>query len=154
MEDRLSEDMFDGEDLSTPRHLDICREKPEVLTQQSLASVSGGVSARLGCGGAGLTVQSACTSATQAIGEAFERIRRGRVDLAVHRRRGQHDVHVLRRRLRPASAPSPATPDPRTASRPFDARRDGFRPSARERASWSSKSWSTRGAGRRTSTPR
>jgi len=125
MEDRLSEDMFDGEDLSTPRHLGICREKPEILSQQNLASVSGEVSARLGFGGPSLTVQSACTSATQAIGEAYQRIRRGRADLAATGGADSMMSMFCVAGFDQLGALS-RNPDPRTASRPFDARRDGF----------------------------
>src|SRR5262249_28110976 len=80
MEDRLTDDLFDGDDLSTPNHLALARARPEILTQMALGSVSGELSRRLDLRGASITVQSACTSATQAIGEAFELIRRGRAD--------------------------------------------------------------------------
>jgi 3-oxoacyl-[acyl-carrier-protein] synthase II len=125
MEDRLSDDMFDGEELSTPRHLGICREHPEILSQQALSSVSATLSARFGFGGASLTVQSACASATQAIGEAFERIRDGRADLVLSGGADSMMSMFCVAGFTQLGALS-RNPDPATACRPFDARRDGF----------------------------
>ncbi len=125
MEDRLSDHMFDGEELSTPSHLERCRSRPELLSQLLLSAVSGELSARLGLCGPSITVQSACTSATQAIGEAFARIGGGELDLVVT---GGADSMMSMfcvagfDRLGALSH----HPDPATASRPFDARRDGF----------------------------
>ena len=48
-----------------------------------------------------MTVQSACASATQAIGESFSMIRHGEADVMVDRRRRQHVDGALRRRLHP-----------------------------------------------------
>jgi 3-oxoacyl-[acyl-carrier-protein] synthase II len=125
MEDRLGENMFDGDGLSTQGHLDACRKDPALLTQQVLGSVSGTLSSRLGLGGPSLTVQSACTSATQAIGEAWERIRRGRSDVVVT---GGADSMMSMFCVAGFAQLGALTrnPDPRTASRPFDGRRDGF----------------------------
>ncbi len=125
MEDRLSDDMFDGDDLSTPRHLAICRERPEILSQQALGSVSGELSRRLDLRGPSVTVQSACTSATQAIGEAFERIRGGRADVALTGGADSMMSMFCVAGFAQLGALS-RHPDPATASRPFDARRDGF----------------------------
>jgi 3-oxoacyl-[acyl-carrier-protein] synthase II len=125
MEDRLSDHMFDGEELSTASHLERCRERPELLSQLALPAVSSELSARLGLSGPSITVQSACTSATQAIGEAFARIGGGQLDvvltggadsmMSMFCVAGFDQLGALSRH-----------PDPRTASRPFDARRDGF----------------------------
>jgi 3-oxoacyl-[acyl-carrier-protein] synthase II len=128
MEDRLGEtaaEMFDGDGLSTANHLEACRKDPALLTQQSLGSVSGTLSSLLGLGGPSLTVQSACTSATQAIGEAWERIRRGRADVIVTGGADSMMSMFCVAGFAQLGALS-RNPDPRAASRPFDGRRDGF----------------------------
>ncbi len=125
MEDRLSDDMFDGDDLSTPRHLAISREHPEILTQQALGSVSGELARQLDLRGAAITLQSACTSATQAIGEAFERVRSGRAEVALTGGADSMMSMFCVAGFAQLGALS-RHPDPATASRPFDARRDGF----------------------------
>ena len=79
-----------------------------------------------GIEGPSATVQTACTSSAQAIGEAMRAVRRGTVDLALA---GGAEcivspieiqlfclLHVMSRQ----------NETPATASRPFDARRDGF----------------------------
>jgi len=120
--------MFDGETSPRRGHLDICREKPEVLTQQSSPSVSGEVSARLGLRrGRALTVQSACTSATQ----ADRRSVRAHPPRAASTSRSPAGADSMMSMFCVAGfdqlgAPLPPPPIRGTASRPFDARRDGF----------------------------
>ena len=72
------------------------------------------------------TIQTACTSSAQAIGEAYRAIRRGTIDVALA---GGAEcivapIEVQLFCLLGAMSRQNATPE--TASRPFDARRDGF----------------------------
>jgi 3-oxoacyl-[acyl-carrier-protein] synthase II len=72
------------------------------------------------------TIQTACTSSAQAIGEAFRMIRRGTVDRAVCG--GAECIvspnHMLMFAL--LGVLSTRNDEPTRASRPFDSRRDGF----------------------------
>jgi len=72
------------------------------------------------------TIQTACTSSAQAIGEAFQTIRCGKIDRAVCG--GSECVvspsHMLMFSL--LGVLSIRNDDPERASRPFDAKRDGF----------------------------
>jgi len=72
------------------------------------------------------TIQTACTSSAQAIGEAYRAIRRGAIDVALA---GGAEcivapIEVQLFCLLGVMSRQNATPE--TASRPFDARRDGF----------------------------
>lgn len=72
------------------------------------------------------TIQTACTSAAQAIGEAFRAIRRGTVDRAIC---GGGECLVSAHSMLMFSllgALSTRNDEPERASRPFDATRDGF----------------------------
>jgi 3-oxoacyl-[acyl-carrier-protein] synthase II len=125
MEERLADDPFDGDRLSAARHLERCRRRPELLTQTDLAGVSGALSARFGLRGPSVTIQAACASANQAIGEAFLRIAEGRADLALAGGADSMITMVCVAGFDQLGALS-RHPHPARASRPFDARRDGF----------------------------
>ncbi len=127
MEDRLSRlpVTLRAEDTVSGWLLDLFRGRPELISQQELSSVSTLLSRRFDLRGPSLTVQAACTSSTQAIGEAFELVRDGRLDLVLT---GGADSmlsmfcvagFVLLGALS-------THPDPAAASRPFDATRNGF----------------------------
>ncbi|MEM9556443.1 MAG: beta-ketoacyl-[acyl-carrier-protein] synthase family protein [Acidobacteriota bacterium] len=90
-----------------------------------LGLVSDLLSSRLGLGGPSITLQAACTSGTQAIGEALRRLRRGQIDLALT---GGADSMMSLFAVTGFTVLGALSrnPDPATASRPFDARRDGF----------------------------
>ncbi len=84
------------------------------------------ISAELGCRGPVSNCMTACAASTQAVGEAFELIRRGDADVMLAG--GSHSmIHPLGMtgfiRL---TAMSKRNDDPSTACRPFDATRDGF----------------------------
>ncbi len=79
-----------------------------------------------GCRGPAFNCMTACAASTQAVGEAFEMIRRGDADLMMAG--GAHTmIHPLGMtgfvRL---TAMSKRRDDPEHASRPFDSTRDGF----------------------------
>src|SRR5207247_3918109 len=72
------------------------------------------------------TIQTACTSSAQAIGEAYRAIRRGTVDVALA---GGAECIVSPIEVQLfclLGVMSRQNASPETASRPFDARRDGF----------------------------
>jgi 3-oxoacyl-[acyl-carrier-protein] synthase II len=84
------------------------------------------LAAAFGCEGPALNCMTACAAGAQAVGEAFEIIRRGDADLMFAG--GAHSmIHPLGMtgfiRL---TAMSTRRDDPQGASRPFDATRDGF----------------------------
>jgi 3-oxoacyl-[acyl-carrier-protein] synthase II len=84
------------------------------------------IAAQFGCRGPASNCLTACAASTQAIGEAFEIIRRGDADLMFSG--GAHSmIHPLGVtgfiRL---TAMSSRRETPRTAARPFDVSRDGF----------------------------
>ncbi|MEM8961161.1 MAG: beta-ketoacyl synthase N-terminal-like domain-containing protein, partial [Acidobacteriota bacterium] len=83
------------------------------------------LSAAFGLAGPSLTVQSACASATLAVGEAFRRIRRGQVDVMVT---GGADSMMSMFSVAGFTQLGALSrnPDPASASRPFDIDRDGF----------------------------
>ena len=81
---------------------------------------------RLGVTGPCTTISTACTSSAQAVGEGWQRLRRGEVDAMVV---GGVDVLVGPLMLTGFSllgALSTRNEDPQAASRPFDMDRDGF----------------------------
>lgn len=116
-----------GNGLDAEHYLALCRARPELLRQRNIAWLSTILAQRQNLRGPSLTVQTACASATQALGEAFRRIRDGQTDVMIS---GGTDSMIgilclvgftLLGTL--ASAPNG---DPSKASRPFDARRTGF----------------------------
>lgn len=128
MENRLEvgagED-FDGEPYSFPWLKKVFERRPALTSQHQLSPVSGLISVRHGLGGPSSTVQAACASAGQAIGQAYKTIRHGRGDVMIT---GGADsmlsmfcvagfilLGALSRHR-----------NPEQASRPFDATRDGF----------------------------
>ncbi len=84
------------------------------------------IAAELGTMGPTLNCMTACAASTQAIGEAFEIIRRGDADIMVAG--GCHSmIHPLGMTgFMRLTAMSTRRDDPQTASRPFDLSRDGF----------------------------
>jgi len=84
------------------------------------------ISIRYGAKGANYTTVSACASSAHAIGEAFRIIERGDVDAMIC---GGTEATITRLTVAGFSAMkamSTRNDEPETASRPFDATRDGF----------------------------
>ena len=84
------------------------------------------LAARFAIAGPSATIQTACTSSAQAIGEAYRAIRRGEIDLALA---GGAECIVSPIEVQLfclLGVMSRQNGAPQTASRPFDARRDGF----------------------------
>ncbi len=84
------------------------------------------VAGRFGITGASSTIQTACTSSAQAVGEAMRAIQRGTVDAAIT---GGSECIVSPIEMQLfclLGALSRRNKEPEQASRPFDAQRDGF----------------------------
>jgi 3-oxoacyl-[acyl-carrier-protein] synthase II len=108
------------------QYLAICRRMPELLAQRDIGMVSTLLAGRRPLRGPCMTVQSACASATQAIGEALHLIRRGQTDLMVAGGADSMLSAVCVTGFTLLSVASPFQGDPAKACRPFDRRRDGL----------------------------
>ena len=86
---------------------------------------SGQVSIHLGAKGINSCTVTACASGTNSIGDAFEVIRRGDADVMIT---GGAEAPITTMAVAGfcANTALSLNPDPATASRPFDAERDGF----------------------------
>src|SRR5207247_876511 len=101
----------------------VARDRSYRTCPQYLASRLAGV---FDIEGPTATIQTACTSSAQAIGEAYRAIRRGTVDVALA---GGAECIVSPIEVQLfclLGVMSRQNASPETASRPFDARRDGF----------------------------
>ncbi|MDP7532156.1 MAG: beta-ketoacyl-ACP synthase II [SAR202 cluster bacterium] len=87
---------------------------------------SGQVSMLLGAKGANYSTVSACSSAADTIGVAFEALRRGDVDIALTGGSEAAICPIGVAGFNACQALSRRNDDPEHASRPFDADRDGF----------------------------
>ncbi len=87
---------------------------------------SGQVSMLLGAKGPNYSTVSACSSAADTIGQAFEAIRRGDVDVAFAGGSEAAICPIGVAGFNACHALSKRNDDPQRASRPFDADRDGF----------------------------
>ena len=88
-------------------------------------AAAGHIAMVLGLTGPNFCTTSACASGAHAVGEAFRMVRNGLADLAVT---GGSESATLPLTVAAFSQMTALTknPDPETASRPFDANRDGF----------------------------
>jgi 3-oxoacyl-[acyl-carrier-protein] synthase II len=84
------------------------------------------ISIRYGAKGANFTTVSACASAAHAIGESFRAIERGDVDIMITGGSEATITPLTVAGFAAMKAMSTRNEDPATASRPFDATRDGF----------------------------
>ncbi len=101
------------------------RVSPFLLTQMLPDMAGGQLSIRLGAKGANFAVASACASGADAIGVAAGMIRRGEADAAMAGGAEAAVTPLVVAGFAAARALTEST-DPATASRPFDANRDGF----------------------------
>jgi 3-oxoacyl-[acyl-carrier-protein] synthase II len=104
----------------------LARFNPTLEVEQEPNIVLSHLAGEFGCKGPAFNCMTACAASTQAVGEAFEIIRRGDADIMLAG--GTHSmIHPLGMtgfvRL---TAMSTRRESPRTASRPFDSSRDGF----------------------------
>lgn len=102
------------------------RVSPFLVPMMISDMASGAVSLKLGAKGPNFSVISACATASHAIGEAFWTLKRGDTDVMVA---GGTEACVSPFGIAgfcSMRALSERNDDPKTASRPFDANRDGF----------------------------
>jgi 3-oxoacyl-[acyl-carrier-protein] synthase II len=100
-----------------------------LLMPKSLPNMAAAqISLQLGLKGYNSTISTACAAATQAIGEAADFIRNGRADVVIS---GGTEAGISQLGLGAFAvmrAMSTRNDDPERASRPFEAKRDGFVP--------------------------
>jgi 3-oxoacyl-[acyl-carrier-protein] synthase II len=104
----------------------LARERGERAWRHFPHYLTARLAGRFGIGGPASTIQTACTSSAQAIGEAFRAVRRGTVDVALA---GGAECIVSPIEIQLfclLGVMSRRNDAPAAASRPFDARRDGF----------------------------
>jgi len=102
------------------------RVSPFLVPMMIVNMAAGQISIAVGAKGINTTVVTACASATNAIGEAFKAIRYGEADVIIT---GGAEAPITPLALAgfcSMKAMSTRNQDPKTASRPFDAERDGF----------------------------
>jgi 3-oxoacyl-[acyl-carrier-protein] synthase II len=121
-----SSKILEGEFYNAAYYLEWCRRRPELLSQRDMPSISTLFSYRQGLTGVSMTVQTACASATQAIGESFQMIRHNKADLMVSGGTDSMVSIICVTGFTLLGALSPFQGDPKKASRPFDLKRDGF----------------------------
>ena len=102
------------------------RVSPFLVPMMLPDMASGQVSMLLGAKGANYCTVSACASGADSIGMAFEAIRRGDVDAVVTGGAEAAICPVGVAGFNACQALSKRNDDPKAASRPFDANRDGF----------------------------
>jgi len=118
--------LLEGDRYSADAYLTLCREHPALLAQRDIPSISTLLSYRQKLRGPSCTVQSACTSATQAAGEALHAVRRGDVDLVVTGGTDSMMSVICVTGFTLLGALTQQNDRPTKASRPFDLKRDGF----------------------------
>ena len=117
---------------SMEREHDVLRERgpdrvsPFLLPLMLPDMASGQLSIRLGTRGPNFAVASACSSGADAIGIATNMIRRGDADIAIAGGSEAAISPLIVAGFAAAKALSEANDTPASASRPFDANRDGF----------------------------
>lgn len=102
------------------------RFNPFFIPKMIIDLAPGHISMRHGLKGVNFSTVSACASSTNAVGEAFNYIRYGKADVIVS---GGSEAAVTQPGIggfNAMKALSTRNESPKTASRPFDANRDGF----------------------------
>ena len=102
------------------------RISPFLVPMMLSDMASGQVSMMIGAKGPNFSVVSACATGSDSIGEAAELIRRGRVDVAIAGGTEAAICPLGVAGFNSCMALSTRNDDPKAASRPFDAGRDGF----------------------------
>jgi 3-oxoacyl-[acyl-carrier-protein] synthase II len=118
--------LLNGDRYDADVYLAICRARPDLLAQRDIPSISTLLSLRRHLRGPSWTVQSACSSATQAVGETFQMIRRGQADLMVTGGTDSMMGVICVTGFTLLGALTQQNDRPEKASRPFDLKRDGF----------------------------
>ena len=102
------------------------RVSPFLVPMMISDSAAGMLAIRIGARGPNMALATACASGNNAIGEAFEMVRRGSADVMVAGASEAALVSLAMAGMNVMGALSTRNDDPLTASRPFDKDRDGF----------------------------
>jgi 3-oxoacyl-[acyl-carrier-protein] synthase II len=111
---------------------DILRERgadrvsPFLIPMMISDSAAGTLAIRTGARGPNISIQTACATGTNAVGEAAEMIRRGAADIMLVGSSEAAIVPLAMAGLNAMTALSTRNEAPERASRPFDLERDGF----------------------------
>jgi 3-oxoacyl-[acyl-carrier-protein] synthase II len=102
------------------------RVSPFLVPMMISDSAPGMIAIRFGARGPNMAIATACASGNNAIGEAFDVIRRGAADVMIAGASEAALVPVAMAGMNVMTALSTRNEDPQSASRPFDKDRDGF----------------------------
>jgi 3-oxoacyl-[acyl-carrier-protein] synthase II len=102
------------------------RVSPFLVPMMISDSAPGMIAIRFGVRGPNMAIATACASGNNAIGEAFDVIRRGAADVMIAGASEAALVPVAMAGMNVMTALSTRNEDPQSASRPFDKDRDGF----------------------------
>lgn len=102
------------------------RVSPFLVPMMISDSAAGMLAIRIGARGPNMSIQTACASGNNAIGEALNMIRRDSADVMIAGASEAALVSVAMAGMNVMTALSTRNDDPQTASRPFDKDRDGF----------------------------
>lgn len=102
------------------------RVSPFLVPMMISDSAPGTLAIRVGARGPNMSIQTACASGNNAIGEAMNIIRRGSADVMIAGASEAALVSVAMAGMNVMTALSTRNEDPQAASRPFDKDRDGF----------------------------
>lgn len=102
------------------------RVSPFLVPMMISDSAAGMLAIRIGARGPNMSIQTACASGNNAIGEAMNMIRRGAADVMIAGAAEAALVSVAMAGMNVMTALSTRNDDPQAASRPFDKERDGF----------------------------
>lgn len=116
--------MFEQYDVYRERGAD--RISPFLIPMMISDSASGNLAIRFGARGPNMSLATACASGTNALGEAFEMIRRGAADAMIAGASEAAIANLTMAGMNTMTALSTRNDDPTMASRPFDKDRDGF----------------------------
>ncbi|MFE7269766.1 beta-ketoacyl-[acyl-carrier-protein] synthase family protein [Streptomyces sp. NPDC057623] len=100
--------------------------EPQLHRAFSPSTLAADVAERFGAQGPVQTVSTGCTSGLDAVGYAFHTIEEGRADICIAGASDSPISPITMACFDAIKATSPNNDDPEHASRPFDARRDGF----------------------------
>jgi 3-oxoacyl-[acyl-carrier-protein] synthase II len=117
----LNNDSYDA-----AQYLALCKQIPDLLPQRDPGTVPALLSMRHSLQGICTCVQTACASATQAVGEAYHAIREGDADLMVTGGTDSMLSAICVTGFTLLTATSTFQGDPARACRPFDRKRDGL----------------------------
>ncbi|GGT14472.1 beta-ketoacyl-[acyl-carrier-protein] synthase family protein [Streptomyces purpureus] len=123
---RLEHDYVAVSDHGARWDVDHAKADPHLHRAFSPSSLASAVAEQVGAHGPVQTVSTGCTSGLDAIGYAFHSIEEGRVDVCIAGASDSPISPITVACFDAIKATSPNNDDPAHASRPFDARRDGF----------------------------